>query len=99
MTDTDRERDHILGQAVSIRSENIPFGDLTLDDVRARANELRSAVGWGPTARVAPVALAWRELAIAMERAGAGAVRELDQEVLLRLAPQMWVVPPGGSLL
>jgi hypothetical protein len=45
------------------------------------------------------VARAWRELSVAMERAGAGAVREVDPEIVLRLAPQMWVVPPGGTLL
>jgi hypothetical protein len=99
MTGTDDDRDQILGQTVSIRSGNVPFGELTLDDVRARADELRSAVGWGPTVRVAPVARAWRELSIAMERAGVGSVRELDSDVVLELAPRMWVVPPGGSLL
>ena len=98
-TGTGDQRDQILGQAVSIRSQSIPFGELTLEDVRARADELRSVVGFGPTVRVAPVARAWRELSIAMERAGAGAVREVDPEIVLRLAPQMWVVPPGGTLL
>ena len=67
--------------------------------MRARADELRAAVGWGPTARVAPVARAWRELAMAMERAGAATVGDLDAEVVVELAPRLWVVPPGGSLL
>ena len=52
----------ILDQEVFIRGANRPFGELTLDDVRSRADELRAAIGWGPTARVAPVAQAWREL-------------------------------------
>jgi len=89
----------ILGQAIFIRGANIPFGELTLDDARARADELRAAVGWGPTARVAPVARAWRELTIAMERAGASTVNDLDTDLLAELAPRLWVVPPGGSLL
>jgi hypothetical protein len=89
----------VLGQTVFARGSNVPFGELTLDDVRARADELRAATGWGPTARVAAVALAWRELAMAMERSAAGAVKELGGDELVELAPRLWVVPPGGSLL
>ena len=63
--------------------------------MRARADELRAAVGWGPTARVAPVAQAWRELAMAMDRAGAATVGDLDPEVLVKLAPRLWVTLPG----
>jgi hypothetical protein len=99
MADTAPRRDQILGQVVSIRGQNIPFGELTLDDVRGRADELRAAVGFGPTARVAPVAQAWRELSMAMERAGAGTVAAVDADVVVELAPRMWVVPPGGTLL
>ena len=95
MTDATAELDEILAQTVFIRGANRPFGELTLEDARARADELRAAVGWGPTARVAPVAQAWRELAIAMERAGAATVGELDPDVLLELAPRLWVVLPG----
>jgi hypothetical protein len=85
----------ILQTAVFIRGANRAFGELTLDDVRARADALRAATGWGPTARVAPVARAWRELSIEMERAGATSVAELDPALLGRLAPQLWVVMPG----
>ena len=99
MAETTARRDQILGQVVSIRGQNIPFGQLTLDDVRGRADELRAAVGFGPTARVAPVAQAWRELSMALERSGAGTVAEVDPDVVLELAPRMWVVPPGGTLL
>ena len=62
----------IVQQQVFIRGANRPFGELTLDDARSRADELKAATGWGPTARVASVALAWRELAMAMERNGCG---------------------------
>jgi hypothetical protein len=85
----------ILGQQVYIRGANRPFAELTTDDVRSRADELRAAVGWGPTARVAPVAQAWRELAMAMDGAGADTVGDLDPEVLVRLAPKLWVTLPG----
>ncbi len=85
----------ILDQQVYIRGENRPFAELTTDDVRSRADELRAAVGWGPTARVAPVAHAWRELSMEMERAGAATVGALDPEMLVKLAPRLWVTLPG----
>ena len=85
----------IFDQEVFIRGANRAFGELTSDDVRSRADELRAAVGWGPTARVAPVAQAWRELSIGMDGAGAATVGELDPEVLVRLAPRLWVTLPG----
>ena len=58
------EPEQIVQRQVFIRGANRPFGEFTLDDARERADELRAATGWGPTARVASVALAWRELAI-----------------------------------
>jgi hypothetical protein len=89
----------ILATTIYVDGANRPFGELTLDQVRGRADELRAATGWGPTARVAPVARAWRELAITLEQAQAATVGELDAAVLNQLAPKLWVVPPGGSLL
>ena len=85
----------ILATPVFAGGANQPFGEMTLEQVRSRADELRAATGWGPTARVAPVARAWRELSIEMERAGAARVADLDSEVLGPLAPQLWVVMPG----
>lgn len=85
----------IVDQLVFIGGENRPFGTLTADDVRARADELRAAVGWGPTARVAPVAMAWRELMLALQRDGAATVGELSPAVLLGLAPKLWISLPG----
>jgi hypothetical protein len=87
--------EQILRTPVFAGGANRPFGQLTPEDVRARADELRSATGWGPTARVAPVARAWRELSLEMERAGATAVAELDAARLQELAPALWVVLPG----
>src|SRR6476659_6126485 len=84
----------ILAAEVFMRGASRPFGELTADDVRMRAQELREAVGWGPTARVAPVAQAWRELSMALERAGAGTVAELPPDVLGPLARRLWVVLP-----
>ncbi len=95
MTDPDAEVRRILAQEVFIRGANRPFGELTRDDASSRADELRAAVGWGPTARVAPVARAWRELAMELDRAGAGAVADLEPAVLVALAPKLWVTLPG----
>ncbi len=97
MTDPSSGLEQIVSQQVYIRGANRSFGELTLEDARARADELRAAIGWGPTARVAPVARAWRELANAMERERAGSVRELSAEVLVELAPRLWVVLPGAG--
>jgi hypothetical protein len=91
----DTQHDLILRRQVFIRDGNRPFGELTLADARERAQELRAVTGWGPTARVAPVARAWRELTIAMERMGAATVGELPAEDLTELAPKLWVVLPG----
>jgi len=96
MTDHVSQHELILARQVFIRDASRPFGELTLADARERADELRAVTGWGPTVRVAPVAHAWRELTIAMERAGAGAVGELEAEQVRELAPKLWVVLPGG---
>ncbi len=85
----------ILEQRVFIGGAQRSFGSLSAADARAHADELRAAVGWGPTARVAPVAQAWRELSLAMDRAGAGVASDLEPEVLVELAPRLWVTLPG----
>jgi hypothetical protein len=76
-----------------------PFGAFTLADVRARAQELSEAVGWGPTARVAGVARGWSELARRMQESGSACVADLGPEAGGEFARRLWVVPPGGSLL
>ena len=89
--------ERILEQQVYIRGMNRPFGDLTTEDARERADELKAATGWGPTARVASYAFAWRELSMEMERSGVATVSELDPHVLVSLAPKLWVVLPGDG--
>ncbi len=91
--------DDVLARTVHAGGADRPFGALTVDDVRAHAAELRSAVGWGPTARIATVAQAWRELADEMAQAGAATVAALGSERAAAVAERLWVVPPGGSLL
>jgi len=91
--------DGALDRPVHAGGADRRFGELSVDDVRAHAAELRSAAGWGPTARIATVARAWRELADEMATAGAATVAELGAERAEELAQRLWVVPPGGSLL
>ena len=98
-TPTDQPLTEMLATTVYIDGVNRPFGELTVDQVRSRADELRSAVGFGPTVRVAPVARAWRELSMELDKAGVEIVAALDPDKLSELAPKLWIVPPGGSLL
>jgi hypothetical protein len=93
------EVSQVLAATVYIDGANRPFGELTVAQARGRADELRAVVGFGPTVRVMPVAQAWRELTMVMERAGVATVAELDPTQVLDLAPKLWVVPPGGTLL
>jgi hypothetical protein len=79
--------------------ETKPFRELTIDDVQDRASELREAVGWGPTARVASVARAWEQLGQHMAAVEAQSVADLDRETVAEHLEELWVVPPGGSLL
>jgi hypothetical protein len=88
-----------LAQRVHAGGSDKPFGELSVDDVRAHAAELASAAGWGPTARVATVAHAWRELATHMADAGARTVADLGAPAAAEFAERLWVLPPGGSLL
>ena len=91
--------DAVLAEQVFAGGRSKPFAEMTADEVRARAEELRAATGWGPTARVAGVARAWGAFARLMEESGAGTVSELDREAIAEHAEKLWVVPPGGSLL
>lgn len=88
-----------LRALVYARNGYKPFGEFTVADVEARAAELRSATGFGPTARVASVARAWAELAHAMTQAGAAVVAELDPQAAADFARRAWVLPPKGTLL
>ena len=94
-----RDTAAILAEQVFAGGRSKPFGELTRAEVEERAAELRSATGWGPTARVGSVAAAWRELATLMAERGAETVGELPGEELEARAGKLWVVPPGGTLL
>ena len=78
---------------------DLPFGELTLEDVRRQASELGSVGSWGPLRRVVPVARSWSELARELESKGVTSVGELDDATLLAYAERLWVVPPAGGLI
>jgi hypothetical protein len=88
-----------LAERVFAGGRSKPFAELTAAEVRARAEELKTNTGWGPTSRVAGVARAWTVFARAMEDAGAVTVGDLDPEIIAEHAQRLWVVAPGGSLL
>ena len=43
--------DAVLAEPVFGGGRSKPFAEMTVDEVRSRAEELRAATGWGPTAR------------------------------------------------
>ena len=89
----------ILAEPVFAGGRSKPFAELTAAEVRARAEELKAATGWGPTAKVASVAMAWSEFARLMEETGAETVADLEPDAVSERAQKLWIVPPGGSLL
>jgi hypothetical protein len=91
--------DTVLAEPVFAGGRSKPFAELTAEEVRARAEELKAATGWGPTAKVASVAMAWSAFARLMEEGGAATVAEVDREAVAEHAEKLWVIPPGGSLL
>lgn len=88
-----------LGVPVYAADGYKPFGQFTLADAQARADELRAATGFGPTAKVGSIARAWADLARAMAASGATIVAQLGDEAAADFARRTWTVPPRGSLL
>src|ERR1700742_4197025 len=94
------EGENPLRRRVYVGATYREFGGLPAVDARAQAAELAGAGSWGPLAKVAGVAQAWRELAAELDRLGEGStVAALDPAIGERFARRLWVEPPGGSLL
>ena len=79
----------MLAEHVFAGGRSKRFAELTADEVKARAAELKAATGWGPTAKVASVAMAWGELSRLMEQSNA--------ETVGRWAPTRWRNAPRSS--
>ena len=93
------DADRVLAERVFAGGRSKPFAEMTADEVKARAAELRAATGWGPTAKVGSVAMAWGELGRLMEHVDAADRRRPEADAVAERAEKLWVVPPGGSLL
>ena len=90
--------DDPLQRQVYVNGEYRPFGQLTADDARALAAQLRGVTGGGLDARVGPVRAGWLELADRL--AGPGStVADLDPPEVAKFAERLWITPPGGTLL
>ncbi|HEY5195582.1 MAG TPA: hypothetical protein VIJ51_00985 [Solirubrobacteraceae bacterium] len=87
-----------LTRPVHIGGAEKHFGEITLDEARARAKELKDVAGWGMN-RVLPVARAWGDLVRLMEKAGFEKIADLDPQTLDTMAKKMWVIPPKGDSL
>ena len=93
------EAEKVLAEQVFAGGRSKPFAELTIDEVKERAAELKAATGWGPTARVGSVAMAWAELGRLMEHVQVETVGDLRPDAVVERAEKLWIVPPGGSLL
>jgi esterase/lipase superfamily enzyme len=94
--DTDEE---VLNRQVYVGDRYKRFAELTSDDARALAEQFSGLSGGGLEGKVAPVGMAWRELADLMEEGGAARVADLGAKRAAALAERLRVVPPGGGWL
>ncbi len=93
-------REDPLRRRIYVDSSYREFGAVSAREARAQAAALAEAGSWGPLAKVAGVAQAWRELAADLEAAGPDAtVSSLGPAARERYVRRLWVEPPGGSLL
>jgi len=91
--------DELMAVSLSVGGRRRRFGELTVADVETHAATLRQAAGLGHGNRVGAVAARWAQLSRTMASEGASTVADLDPATVAELAEQLWIVPPGGSLL
>jgi|GEM_PF-154335 len=89
----------ILSRPVSIAGVDRPFGEIGIGDARTQAAELKALQGWGPMAKVGSIARAWTELAETLSKRDAATVADLDATVIITSATDLWVIPPGRSMV
>jgi Fe-Mn family superoxide dismutase len=89
----------VLIRNVSIAGVERIFGELTIDDARLQASELKALQGWGPMAKVGSIARAWTELAQTLDQRGATTVADLDPTVVISAATDLWIIPPGRGMV
>ena len=89
----------VLLRPVSIAGVDMSFGEITLDDARTQAAELKALAGWGPMAKVGSIARGWSDLAGTLDKHGASTVADLDATIVLRSAKELWIIPPGRTMV
>ena len=89
----------VLVRTVSIAGVERVFGEITIDDARTQAAELKALQGWGPMAKVGTIARAWTDLAQTLDQRGATTVADLDPTVVISAATDLWVIPPGRGMV
>jgi len=89
----------VLARPVSIAGIEKNFGDLTIDDARTQAAELKALAGWGPMAKVGSIARGWSDLASTLDKHGAATVADLHAGIVVASAKELWVIPPGRSMV
>jgi Fe-Mn family superoxide dismutase len=89
----------ILVRTVSIAGVEKVFGELTLDDARTQAAELKALAGWGPMAKVGTIARSWTDLAVIIEKRGAETVADLEPSQVAQSAEDLWIIPPPRSMV
>ncbi len=87
-----------LPRPIHIGGVNKTFGEVTLEDARTQALELKGVAGWGMS-RVMPVARAWADLVRAMESGGVDRVDQLEPEMIETMARKLWIIAPKGDSL
>ena len=90
---------HILDRLVTVCGVERRFGDVTIDDARRHATEMKALAGWGPMAKVGAVARGWSDLAASMQKRGARTVAELDPGTVERAAVELWIIAPDRSMV
>jgi hypothetical protein len=88
----DRNRANAWGTACTAGNQSTPTSPEIPSEARPPDGDRRPG-------SVGSVASAWVELARLMEESRAATVTDLDREAVAERAEQLWVVPPGGSLL
>ena len=89
----------VLERLVSVCGSEHRFGDVTLDEARAHAAELKGLAGWGPMAKVGAVARGWGDLALQMQKHNATTVAELDPGIVENAAKALWIILPGRAMV
>ncbi len=100
MTENDEKRlAEALGAQVHDGERYVAFGEMTPEQVAAQGERIGEAGNWGPLARAAKVARAWKGLAAEMEQRGAAKVADLEAADVVTWAERVWAIAPAEGLI